>query len=157
MFVRGIAFGLVAGLLMMGASKAKGEDRSGGLLPVPAELIERGTTITADMLTERHFYFDPERPLSVLTSPTPALGKAARVTLRAGKPIPKNAFRRVQLISRGRPAEAVFRLGGLTITAAVLPQDDGAAGDLVRARNMDSHRVIAGIVSATGKIEVSAP
>ena len=140
----------------MPAGAADG-DSSGGLLPVPAQTIERGERITGDMLSEKHFYFDPDRPLAVITSPDDAIGKAARRTLPAGKPIPKNAFRLIRLVERGKPSEARFRMGNLTITATVLPLEDGGAGDLIRARNLDTGRTITGIVGMDGAIEVSAP
>ncbi|MEM7694963.1 MAG: flagellar basal body P-ring formation chaperone FlgA [Pseudomonadota bacterium] len=130
-------------------------DPSGGLLPVPALQIERGQTIVAAMLSEKHFYYDPDRPLSVITDPRDALGKTARRRLSAGEPIPKNSFRRLELVRRGRPAEARFRAGTLTITATVMPLDDGGTGDLVRARNMDSGRTVTGLVARDGVIEMS--
>lgn len=132
-------------------------DQSGGLLPVPAQTIERGERIAGHMLTEKHFYFDPDRPLAVITNPSDAVGKAARRTLVAGQPIPKNAFRQVQLVHRGKPAEARFRMGNLTITATVLPLDDGGVGDIIQARNLDSGRTVTGIVGMDGAIEVSTP
>jgi flagella basal body P-ring formation protein FlgA len=131
-------------------------DMSGGLLPVPAEIIERGDTITQDTLTEKHFYFDPERPLTVITDPSRAIGKTARRTLVAGKPIPLNAVEPLRVVQRGRLTEARFTVGNLTITATVLPQADAAPGDLVRARNVDSGRIITGIVAQDGTIEVSS-
>lgn len=132
-------------------------NNSGGLLPVPSINISRGEVISADMLTEKHFYYDPDRPLAVLTDPSSAIGRQARRTLRAGKPIPLNAFQSTKLVFRGKPTQARFRIGNLTITATVLPQQDGGAGDLVQARNLDSSRIITGVVAMDGSIEVSAP
>lgn len=147
---------LAAALLAALATPAAA-DMSGGLLPVPAQTIARGERITSAMLSEKHFFFDRTRPLSVLTDPTEAIGKAARRTLQAGKPIPRNAFREVRLVHRGKPTEARFRNGNLTITAPVMPLGDGGAGDLVQARNISSGRTITGIVAMDGTIEVSTP
>jgi len=147
----------LAGLAVAAIASAAAADQSGGLLPVPAETIAQGERITAEMLTEKHFFFDPDRPLSVIVDPSAAIGKAARRTLVEGQPIPRNAFRLIRLVHRGKPTEARFRMGNLTITATVLPMDDGSAGDLIRARNLDSGRTITGIVGMDGAIEVSAP
>jgi flagella basal body P-ring formation protein FlgA len=130
-------------------------DMSGGLLPVPSETIPRGAPITAEKLTEKHFYYDPDRPLSVLTDPREAIGRAARRTLVAGKPIPFDAVRRISLVKRGKPTEARFAVGNLTITTTVLPEADGGPGALVRARNPGSGRIISGVVSEDGRIEVA--
>ena len=143
--------------LALSALPAAAVDQSGGLLPVPAVTINRGDVVSAEMLTEKHFYFDPDRPLSVLRDPSDALGRQARRTLRAGKPIPLNAFQSAKLVFRGKPTEARFRMGNLTITTTVLPQADGGVGDIVQARNIDSNRLISGIVGMDGAIEVSAP
>ncbi|UOM34304.1 flagellar basal body P-ring formation chaperone FlgA [Acuticoccus sp. I52.16.1] len=143
--------------LALAFTPAAATDQSGGLLPVPAVTINRGEVVSPEMLTEKHFYFDPNRPLAVLTDPSLALGRQARRTLRAGKPIPLNAFQSAKLVFRGTPTEARFRMGNLTITTTVLPQDDGGAGDIVRARNLDSNRIISGVVGMDGAIEVSAP
>ena len=125
--------------------------------PVSSRWLSARWNVSPEMLTEKHFYFDPNRPLAVLTDPSLALGRQARRTLRAGKPIPLNAFQSAKLVFRGTPTEARFRMGNLTITTTVLPQDDGGAGDIVRARNLDSNRIISGVVGMDGAIEVSAP
>jgi flagella basal body P-ring formation protein FlgA len=151
--------GRLAGAVALAAALACGAtaaEAPGGLLPVPAETIHRGERIKAGMLTEKHFYYDPDRPLSVLTDPADAVGKAARHTLVEGEPIPLRAVRTVRLVKRGKPTQARFSVGNLTITATVLPRDDGGEGDMVRARNLDSGRVISGIVAADGAIEVPA-
>lgn len=139
------------------AAPAAAQDAPGGLLPVPAVTIARGAVVTASMLTEKQFYFDPDRPLAVMVDPTAAIGREARRTLAAGKPIPLNAFREARLVVRGKLTEARFRTGNLTISATVLPQGDGGAGDLVQFRNLDSGRTMAGVVAMDGTIEVSAP
>lgn len=139
------------------ANSAAANDRSGGLLPVPATTIERGQQIASHMLTEKHFYFDPNRPLSVIRNASEAIGKAARRTLPAGQPIPHTAFKMMRVVQRGKPTEARFRMGNLTITASVLPLADAGVGELVQARNIDSNRTITGIVGMDGAIEVSAP
>ncbi|WMS41794.1 flagellar basal body P-ring formation chaperone FlgA [Acuticoccus sp. MNP-M23] len=144
-------------LAALAAASANAADQSGGLLPVPSATIERGERITAQMLTEKHFYYDPGRPLSVITDPTIAIGKAARRTLVAGKPIPATAFTTHEVVKRGKPTEARFRTGNLSITATVMPLADGGVGDLVQARNMDSGRTVTGVVSPDGAIVVSTP
>lgn len=151
------ALTLAAALAVATASHAPAAsaDNSGGLLPVPVSAIARGELITEDKLTEKHFYFDPTRPLSVLTDPSHAVGKEARRHLPAGKPIPKNAFRTHELIKRGRVVKARYRVGNLTIATMVLPQQSGGIGDLIRARNIDSGREITGVIGPDGVLEVA--
>jgi flagellar basal body P-ring formation protein FlgA len=141
--------------VVLAAPAALAGDAEGGLLPVPAQPIARGEIVTAAMLTEKHFYYDPARPLDVMTDASDAVGMEARRALPAGKPIPLDAFRPARLVTRGTPTEARFTVGNLSITASVLPQADGGAGDLVPFRNLDSGRTAAGVVAADGTIEVT--
>ena len=127
-----------------------------GMLPVPAVTIYPGDVIAAEMLTERAFYFDPNLPLAVLDSAAPILGKVARRTLVAGKPIPNNSFGEATLVTRGQPTEARYEAGNLTITATVMPLQSGALGSLIQARNLDSGQMIAGMVQADGSLLVGS-
>ena len=138
-----------------GTGGSRASDMSGGLLPVPAKTVSRGESITPEKLTEKHFYYDPDRPLSVLTDPREAVGRAARRTLIAGKPIPFDAIRDIVLVARGKPTRARFEIGGLTITTTVIPQVDAGPGAAVRARNPESGRMISGVVADDGTIEVA--
>lgn len=127
-----------------------------GMLPVPSVTIYPGDVIAAEMLTERPFYFDPNLPLAVIDSVAPILGKVARRTLIAGKPIPNNSFGDPTLITRGQPTEARFEAGTLIITATVMPLQSGALGSLIQARNLDSGQMIAGIVQSDGSLLVGS-
>lgn len=147
--------GAAAALSLAVVGAASAADHSGGLLPVPLVTIAKGEIISEDNLTEKHFYFDPSRPLSVLTDPSTAIGKAARRTLPAGKPIPGNAFRTFDLVKRGRITQARYRVGNLTIMTMVLPQQSGGVGDIVRAKNIDSGRLVTGVIAADGTLEVA--
>lgn len=152
---RAAALAFLAGVALAIATPAGGSERSGGLLPVPAQDIARGERITGDKLTEKHFYYDPSRPVAAVTDPARVIGKEARRHLRAGRPIPKNAFKASVLVKRGQPAIARFTRGNLTIDAAVLPQDSGGEGEMVRARNIDTGRIITGVVGSDGTIAVN--
>ena len=125
------------------------------ILPVPAATIYPGDHISEEMLTEKQFYVQAGRPHSFVEDAAPVIGKVARRTLVAGKPIPNNAFAEPNLLSRGVATEARFVAGGLTISALVVPLQNGALGGVVQARNVDSGQVISGIVQADGTLLVS--
>ena len=82
------------------------------------------------------------------------IGKVARRTLVAGKPIPNNGFVEPSLLTRGVTTEARFQSGGLTISALVMPLQNGALGAMVQARNIDSGQVITGVVQSDGTLLV---
>lgn len=124
------------------------------VLPVPAATIYPGDQISEEMLTEKQFYVQAGKPHAFVEDPAPVIGKVARRTLVAGKPIPNNAFSEPNLLTRGVATEALFVAGGLTISALVVPLQHGALGAVVQARNVDSGQVISGIVQADGTILV---
>lgn len=124
------------------------------MLPVPATTIYPGDVITEEMLTERQFYVEAGQPLAFAEDPAPVIGKVARRTLVAGKPIPSNGFSEPNLVTRGVPAEAVFIAGGLTISGMVMPLQAGGLGAVVQARNLDSGKTITGIVQPDGTLLV---
>ena len=124
------------------------------ILPVPAATIYPGDHISEEMLTEKQFYVQAGRPHSFVEDPAPVIGKVARRTLVAGKPIPNNAFAEPNLLSRGVATEARFVSGGLTISALVVPLQNGALGGVVQARNVDSGQVISGVVQSDGTLLV---
>lgn len=152
--VRTLVRGALLALALAATAGAVQAGQIQGLLPVPAVTIYPGDQIGPEMLTEKPFYYDPDRPLAVVEDGTPLIGKVARRTLVAGKPIPNNSVGEPTLVSRGKPVEARFESGNLSISATVLPLQSGSLGGLVQARNIDSGQVITGIVQADGSLLV---
>jgi flagella basal body P-ring formation protein FlgA len=147
--------GLALSLVGAGAATAAAAGSSAAvILPVPAATIYPGDHISADMLTEKQFYVQAGRPHAFVEDPAPVIGKVARRTLVAGKPIPNNAFAEPHLLTRGVATEALFKSGGLTISALVVPLQNGSLGAVVQARNVDSGQIISGIVQEDGTLLV---
>jgi flagella basal body P-ring formation protein FlgA len=65
-------------------------------------------------------------------------------------------LRQPYAVTRGSNIRLVMTMGSMTITAAGTPLDDGAVGDSVRARNMDSGIIVNGTVLEDGTIRVVA-
>lgn len=152
---------LISALLVLAAMIAGTLDRAsatssprGGMLPVPVVTIYPGDTITPEAIGEKHFYFDPGRPLPVIDDAALAVGKVARRTLPAGKPIPHNAFGEPDLVHKGKPTQARYIVGGLYMSTAVLPLQSGPLHAVVQARNIDTGRIITGLVSSDGTLAV---
>ena len=81
-------------------------------------------------------------------------GKVARRTLVPGKLIPVSALREPWAVEAGRPVEAVFAKGGLSISLSATALQSGAAGDFVRLRNADSGKTFSGTVMPDGTVRV---
>jgi flagellar basal body P-ring formation protein FlgA len=82
------------------------------------------------------------------------VGKMARRTLLPGKPIALAAIGNPRLVNNGSEVTLVYADAGLQITAAGQALQDGAFGDLVRARNSDSGVTVSGVVQADGSIRI---
>jgi flagella basal body P-ring formation protein FlgA len=126
------------------------------LLPVPTITIYPGDTIAEAMIEDREFPPTVPPRNAVITGRQPLVGKIARRTLLPGKPIPVNAVAEPMLVTRGVPTQAVFQAGGITITALVFPVRSGSLGDYIQMRNIDSGKMIAGIVQADGTVLIGA-
>lgn len=126
-------------------------------LPVAATNIAPGETITAAMLGERAFPVSMAHQYPLAVNPGQLVGKVARRPLAAGNAIPVAAVAEAQLVTRGVAAELRFEQDGLSIRAIGVPLESGALGAMVKLKNADSGKVVAGIVQADGSVKVTAP
>ncbi len=83
-------------------------------------------------------------------------GKVARRTLLPGRYIAQASLREAWLVEQGAAVQVTFTAGSLTISATAVTLQSGAAGDMVKLRNIDSGKVFSGIVMADGSIRVGA-
>jgi flagella basal body P-ring formation protein FlgA len=125
-------------------------------LPVPKLTIYPGDAITIDALTVKSFPLQADTG-AVVQTPQALIGKVARRTLVAGKPIPLAYVRDREVIQKGKPVRVVFASGGLTISGVAVPLQPGGVGDVLSLRNVDSGTVIKGIVEADGTVRVAGP
>ncbi|SON56217.1 flagellar basal body P-ring biosynthesis protein FlgA [Hartmannibacter diazotrophicus] len=84
------------------------------------------------------------------------IGLAARRTLRAGDALTSSDFEEPKLVARNSLVTVNYNKPGLTLSARGRALADGARGDLVSVLNEQSRRVIHGIVTGPGEIEIAA-
>lgn len=149
--VRILGAALAVSVGMAGAAAAESQT-----FPVPKITIYPGDAISADVLTLKSFVVGRD-PAPVVQTPDALIGKVARRTLVAGKPIPPTYVRNREVIEKGKPVTVIFSNGGLIISSLAIPLQAGVAGDVLSLRNVDSGRVIKGIVEADGTIRVAGP
>lgn len=123
---------------------------------IPGRVIYPGETIEFAALKEVTLLPGRHRPDDVVTTKQELDGKVAKRTLLPGRYIPANAIRDAWLVEQGAPVQVYFIAGGLTIAATAVTLESGAAGDLVKVRNVDSGKVFSGTVMADGTIRVGA-
>ena len=136
---------------MAGASAAENQQ-----LPVPKVTLYPGDAIGGELLTVKSFAMQADFG-AVMRTPEALIGKVARRTLIAGKPIPAAYIRDREVIQKGKPVRVVFSQGGLTISSVAIPLQAGGVGDVLSLRNPDSGAIIKGTVEADGTIRVAGP
>lgn len=83
------------------------------------------------------------------------VGTTPRTRLRAGDPIRENETRPPILVARN--AQVIIRLmhGPMTLTAQGRAEEDGARGDVIRVKNLQSGKVIEATVQSPDVVAVS--
>jgi flagella basal body P-ring formation protein FlgA len=120
----------------------------------PTRVIYPGEVITDDLLVEEPA---TESATTGLAARSQIVGKIARSTLLPRHPIQLTALENKALVVGGRTIDAFYIDGSLTIRAKVVALQDGRPGDLIQVRNVDSGKIISGMVQADGGIRMSAP
>jgi flagella basal body P-ring formation protein FlgA len=85
-----------------------------------------------------------------------AVGLAARHDLRPNQPLHTVDLVRPNIVQRNDTVTIVYEAPGLVLTLRGRAQEAGALGDSIGVLNVESNRVIQGIVSAPGRVTVSA-
>ncbi len=144
---------LIAAFLAMTAAAVS--QRAPAELPVPKVTIYPGDTIAPEHITMRAFHNGAER-LPVARTREALIGKVARRTLIAGKPIPRIGVRAANAVEQGKPVPIVYSSGGLVITGRALALQSGVPGASINLRG-ESGTTIRGTVQPDGTVRVSGP
>lgn len=94
-------------------------------------------------------------PPGAATTRKQVLGKEARVTLYAGRPIPLASLAPAALIERNQIVQLVFRHGGLDIRAEGRALGRAGEGERVRVMNLASRNTVTGRAKAAGVVAVA--
>ncbi len=142
-------------LLAFGVNGIRAQAANIRSLPVPVATIYPGQAITASQLTKRRFQTTAGSLSGIATDTREITGKEARRRLPAGKPIPVSVLQIPLAVKRGATAVASYDEAGLSISMPVTILQDGAAGEMIEARNMTTGAVIKVVVTAGGRVQVS--
>jgi len=124
-------------------------------LVVAARPIARGTTLTAaDVSTVTRML--PNAPAGVLASADFALGRVALRDIAAGTALNANQLKAPQIVRRGQAVTLSLASGPVAVRVAGTALKDGTLGERIPVRNVNSKRVVEGVVLADGVVEVAA-
>ncbi|MEQ1954277.1 flagellar basal body P-ring formation chaperone FlgA [Mesorhizobium sp. CN2-181] len=127
---------------------------AGEAVLVPNRVIYPGETLAAEALKEVILAEGKVPPANVVIVLAGLEGKVAKRTLLPGRYVQANALREAYLVEKGVPVEMVFVAGSLSISATAVTLEPGAVGDVVKVRNIDSGKVVSGIVMADGTVRI---
>ena len=116
--------------------------------------IPRGTPITTnqirlderDVSRMRRGYFE---------HPEQVEGMIARQTIAPGQVLSSYLLKRPTLVKRGQTIAITARQGDLVVRMKGKALSSGAAGERIQVRNINSKRVIEGLITSDGEVSVS--
>jgi len=121
---------------------------------VARSALPEGTPVAeADIVRERRDVLTVHYPLAQFEAGDPSLELAD--SLQAGSPLLARSVRPRPVVHRGQLADALVQDGTLSISLKVEVLEDGAPGQIVRARNPQSRRGLTGKVLDDKTILVS--
>jgi flagellar basal body P-ring formation protein FlgA len=115
--------------------------------------VERGEVLKASDLTAMK---RPKAEGATLTDAVAVVGLAARHQLRPGEPLHSADLMKPQLVQRNDSVTIIYEAPGLTLTLRGQAQDNGALGDTVSVQNVQSKRLVQGVVSGPGQVTITA-
>ncbi len=116
--------------------------------------IERGGVLQASDLTIAP---RPKAEGLAITDVNAVIGLAARHELRPGQPLHDADLMRPEIVQRNDAVTLVYQAPGIVLTLRGQAKDTGALGDSIGVLNMESKRVVQGIITAPGRVTVSIP
>jgi flagella basal body P-ring formation protein FlgA len=112
--------------------------------------VLRDSDITIERRPKSEVQADAVRDLSA------AVGMALQQTLRPGQVIRSTDLTRPQLVKRSETVMIVYEVPGIVLTARGKAEESGSLGDTVNVLNVQSKRVIQGVVTGAGQITVTS-
>jgi len=124
-------------------------------LVVAARPIARGTILSAADVTLVTKLL-PSAPGGVLVSPEVAVGRVALRDIAPGTTLNANQLKAPQIVRRGQAVTLSLANGPVAVRVAGTALKDGTLGERIPVRNLNSKRVVEGVVLADGRVEVTA-
>ena len=114
--------------------------------------IERGAVLkVSDLVVQRR----PKSEGAAITDLRAAAGLAARHELRPGQPLRDADLMKPAIVQRNDTVIIVYEAPGFTLTLRGQAQEAGALGDTISVLNVESKRVVQGVVSGPGRVTVN--
>jgi flagella basal body P-ring formation protein FlgA len=120
---------------------------------VASQRLERGQVLTPGMLVGQRIDLLRE-PGQVVAVDADVEGLELAQVVQQGRPISRRDLVERSLVRRGQFVDAVANEGGLNIRMRALALEAGAAGAVIRIRNLDSNKEFVGQVINETQVQV---
>lgn len=115
--------------------------------------LSRGDIVSAaDVKSERR----PKAQAQDALRPTEVAGLAAKRALREDQPLRSGDLMRPQHVERGAFITLIYATSGVSLSLKAKALAAGSAGDLVAVQNIQSKRVVNGVVTGPSEVTVTA-
>jgi flagellar basal body P-ring formation protein FlgA len=115
--------------------------------------VERGQVLKeSDLTVVRR----PKSDTATITDIADAAGLEARRELRPGQPLAATDLSKPAVVQHNDTVTIVYQVPGLVLTLRGQAQEAGALGDSIGVINLETKRVVQGVVTAPGRVTVSA-
>jgi flagella basal body P-ring formation protein FlgA len=115
--------------------------------------VERGEMLKAADLT---IVRRPKTESAAITDISAVVGLAARRPLRPDQPLHVADLMKPEIVARNETVTIVYQAPGLLLTLSGQAQEAGALGDTIGVLNVESKRIVQGVISAPGRVTIGA-
>ena len=116
--------------------------------------VERGEVLKESDLAVRR---RPKTEGVAITALNAVVGMAARHPLRPGQALYEADLMKPVIVQRNDTVTIVYEAPGLTLTLRGQAQEAGALGDTINVLNVQSKRVVQGVVTGPGRVKTVGP
>ncbi len=114
--------------------------------------LSRGVTLTAADLDQRRI--DISKGGDYFQQPEQVIGRVLTRSVRAGRQLNRHDIAAADMVKRGERVTLLAKSQGFAVRMQGTALTDGASGELIKVKNVNSSRIIQGIVMAPGIIQI---
>ncbi|WP_245258559.1 flagellar basal body P-ring formation chaperone FlgA [Methylopila sp. M107] len=116
--------------------------------------LERGDVVSAaDIRADRR----PKSQASDAMAPDQVVGLAAKRSIREGQPLRTTDLGRPQQVERNAFVTLIYGASGVSLSLRAKALASGVQGDVIAVQNVQSKRVVNGVVTGPSEVTVTAP
>ncbi|WP_438990583.1 flagellar basal body P-ring formation chaperone FlgA [Lentibacter sp.] len=117
-------------------------------------IVAQHTIRPKTLITEEDLLLRPVEVLGALSDPADVVGKEARISLYAGRPIRATDLREPAVIDRNQVAKLSYQRGSLMIQTDARALDRASVGEVIKVMNLSSKTTLYARVLPDGTLIV---